>query len=351
VTASAFWQGKRVLVTGHTGFKGSWLCLWLQSLGADVTGLALAPANGPAMFESARVGESMRSLIGDIRDTVAVRAAFDASDPEVVFHLAAQALVRASYDDPVDTFATNVVGTATVLDAARRPSVRAVVSVTSDKCYENREWSRGYSEDDPMGGHDPYSASKGCAELVTASFRRSFFSDSSSASVASTRAGNVIGGGDWATDRLIPDMVRAFSIGEPVVIRRPNAVRPWPHVLEPLGGYLLLAERLFTTGDDYAEPFNFGPLDNDARPVLSIVERMAARWGAGATWRVDDSGPHEANMLKLDCSKARAQLGWSPRLDLDGALDWLVDWYQADLAGADMRRTTLEQIERFQHLA
>lgn len=350
MTASAFWQGKRVLVTGHTGFKGSWLCLWLQSLGADVTGLALAPASGPAMFESARVGEAMRSLIGDIRDPAAVRAAFDASDPEIVFHLAAQALVRTSYDDPVDTFATNVVGTATVLDAARRPSVRAVVSVTSDKCYENREWPRGYREDDPMGGHDPYSASKGCAELVTASFRRSFFSDSSSASVASARAGNVIGGGDWATDRLIPDMVRAFSIGEPVVIRRPDAVRPWQHVLEPLSGYLLLAERLFITGDDYAEPFNFGPLDDDARPVLSIVERMAARWGAGATWRVDDSGPHEANMLKLDCSKARAQLGWSPRLSLDGALDWLVDWYRADLAGADMHRTTLEQIDRFQHL-
>jgi CDP-glucose 4,6-dehydratase len=351
VPAAAFWRGRRVLVTGHTGFKGSWLCLWLQSLGAEVTGLSLAPATSPNLFDAARVGEGMVSLIGDIRDAGAVREAFATSRPEVVLHLAAQALVRPSYADPVDTFATNVVGTATVLDAARADGVRAVVSVTSDKCYENREQVWGYREDDPMGGHDPYSASKGCAELVTASFRRSYFSSRDGAQLASGRAGNVIGGGDWSVDRLIPDIVRAFSVGEPVVIRSPDSLRPWQHVLEPLAGYLLLAERLVVDGARFAEGWNFGPADTDARPVRWIVERMAERWGAGATWRVEPSGLHEARLLKLDCSKAHADLGWSPRLALSDTLDWLIDWYRAHLDGADMRAVTLGQIDRFRALA
>ncbi|MEI6495601.1 MAG: CDP-glucose 4,6-dehydratase [Actinomycetota bacterium] len=351
VSPSSFWQGRRVLVTGHTGFKGGWLSLWLQALGADVTGFALRPEGQPNLFEVARVGEGMESIIGDIRNPAEVRAAFDASEPEVVFHLAAQALVRQSYAEPIDTFATNVVGTAAVLDAARRPSVQAVVSVTSDKCYENREWPWGYREDDHMGGHDPYSASKGCAELVTASFRRSFFHDPDSAWLASARAGNVIGGGDWSTDRLIPDMVRAFTAGEPVVIRNPDALRPWQHVLEPLAGYLLLGERLATHGEPMASAWNFGPADTDARPVHWVVDRMADRWGDGAAWVAQpDGGPHEAQLLKLDCSKARTQLGWTPRLGLDGALDWLVDWYRAHLDGADMRAVTLAQIERFSTL-
>lgn len=343
----AFWRGRRVLVTGHTGFKGGWLSLWLQQMGAEVTGLSLAPPATPNLFEVARVADGMTSVIGDIRDPGAVHDVMERAEPEVVLHLAAQALVRASYADPVDTFATNVVGTATVLAAARRQGVRAVVSVTSDKCYENREQVWGYRETDPMGGHDPYSASKGCAELVTASFRRSFFSTSGSARLASARAGNVIGGGDWSADRLVPDVVRAFSTGEPVVIRNPGAVRPWQHVLEPLSGYLVLVERLLTDGDAVADGWNFGPGDNDARTVGWVVERLAERWGAGASWRIEPGGPHEAHRLRLDCSKASVELGWRPRLGLGECLDWVIDWYRAHAAGADMRAVTLEQIDAY----
>ncbi len=349
---TAFWQGQRVLVTGHTGFKGAWLSLWLSRLGAEVTGLSLAPATEPSLFEVASVGDDVDSHIGTIDDPAIVGAVVDGCRPTIILHLAAQAIVRASYDDPAGTFATNVVGTANVLQAARSSEdLRSVVSVTSDKCYENREWDWGYREDEPMGGHDPYSASKGCAELVTASMRRSFFSSPGAAGVGTARAGNVIGGGDWAADRLIPDIVRAFGVGEEVVIRRPEAVRPWQHVLEPLSGYLVLAQEL--AGDDpvrragLSDGWNFGPAERDARPVQWIVERMATRWG-GADWRVERDGPHEANMLKLDCSKARNRLGWRPRLDLETTIDWVIDWYRGHLDGADMRELTLKQIEAYE---
>jgi len=343
-----FWKGRRVLVTGHTGFKGSWLSLWLHHLGAQVTGFALDPETDPSLFERADVGGLIASVIGDVRDPKALREVMAESQPEVVLHLAAQALVRTSYDDPAATFDTNVMGTVHLFDAVRSvDSVRSVVIVTSDKCYENREWDWGYRENEAMGGHDPYSASKGCAEIVTSSLRRSFFSDGPTA-VASGRAGNVIGGGDWSLDRLIPDIVRAFSADEPVIIRRPAAVRPWQHVLEPLSGYLLLAERLATEGQSVAEGWNFGPSDADAQPVSWMTERMAERWGEETRWSVEESGPHEAGLLKLDCSKARGRLGWTPQLDLGTTLDWLVDWYRSELDGESARDLCMQQIAEYQ---
>ncbi|RYY17500.1 MAG: CDP-glucose 4,6-dehydratase [Alphaproteobacteria bacterium] len=319
VTASGlvnptFWSGKRVFLTGHTGFKGSWLSLWLQAMGADLTGFALAPPTDPSLFQAADVAQGMTSIIGDIRDAGALAHALVTASPEIVIHMAAQPLVRASYDDPVGTYATNVMGTVHVLEAVRRaPGVRACVVVTTDKCYENREWVWGYREDEAMGGYDPYSNSKGCAELVTSAYRRSFFGESGTAT-ASARAGNVIGGGDWAVDRLIPDILRAVVAGEPVVIRNPHSIRPWQHVLEPLSGYLVLAQSLWTDPTGAAEGWNFGPRDEDARPVQWIVEQLCELWGDGASWVRDERlQPHEANYLKLDISKARARLGWEPR--------------------------------------
>ncbi len=339
-----------MLVTGHTGFKGAWLSLWLRSMGAEVAGLSLAPATEPSLFELVGLERDMRSHIGSIIDRPFVDQVIAEANPTVIFHLAAQALVRASYEDPADTFATNVVGTANVMDAARSASdLCAIVSVTSDKCYENQEWDWGYRENEPMGGHDPYSASKGCAELVTAAMRSSYYQDGGRVGVGSARAGNVIGGGDWATDRLIPDIVRAFSVGTEVVIRRPEAIRPWQHVLEPLSGYLLLAQRL--ANGEAAEGWNFGPADRDARPVAWMVEHMAERWGGDAKWRVERDGPHEATLLKLDCSKANRRLGWFPRLDLETTLDWLVDWYRAHLNGEDMLVVTGKQIADYDALA
>ena len=353
-TASAqadFWAGKRVLVTGHTGFKGTWLSLWLNQLGAEVFGLSLEPSTTPAMYDLVRGDEFVQSTIGDITDAAVVTEVMDRVQPDVVFHLAAQVLVRASYDDPIHTFNTNVIGTGNLLNAARTvANLTAFVSVTSDKCYENREWHWAYREDEPMGGHDPYSASKGCAELVTASMRRSFFSDDGAARIGSGRAGNVIGGGDWSTDRLIPDIIRAFSVGEEVVIRMPDAVRPWQHVLEPISGYLILAERLAAGDANAAEGWNFGPADSDARPVGWIVDQMTNRWGEGASFRVEADGPHEAKLLKLDCSKAKAELGWEPQLTLDRALEWVIDWYRAHVDGADMRERSLQQIDDYQAL-
>ncbi|WP_346344746.1 CDP-glucose 4,6-dehydratase [Sphingomonas sp. dw_22] len=343
---SAAWEGRRVLITGHTGFKGSWLSLWLHALGAEVTGFALAPPTRPSLFEQARIGDLITHVEGDVRDAAAVRAVVEATRPEAIFHLAAQPLVRASYDDPVGTYATNVMGTAHVLEAARQvPGVGAVVCVTSDKCYENREWVWPYRESDPMGGHDPYSSSKGAAELVIAAWRRSFFSEAGPL-VASVRAGNVIGGGDWAEDRLIPDLVRAFEAGAAPLIRSPDAVRPWQHVLEALGGYLMIAERLLEGDSRFAEGWNFGPSDEDARPVSWIVERMRAAWGEGASNSLPDTGPrpHEAGLLRLDCSKARAALGWQPALRLEQALERVVAWHRAVAAGKDARRVTLAQI-------
>lgn len=342
-----FWRGKRVLLTGHTGFKGSWLSLWLQSLGAELHGLALIPPTEPALFVEARVADGMKSTIGDIRDYETVRAAMAACLPEIVIHMAAQPLVRLSYLEPVATYATNVMGTVHVLEAARHTSsVRAIVNVTTDKCYENREWVWGYREDEPMGGYDPYSNSKGCSELVTSAYRRSFFR--SGIALGSARAGNVIGGGDWAVDRLVPDILRAFERNAPVVIRNPHATRPWQHVLEPLSGYLVLAEKLYTEGQAWADGWNFGPHDDDARPVQWIVEHMADNWGKGASWQLDGGEhPHEANYLKLDISKAKSFLGWRPRWHLAKALENITTWHQAWLAKDDVQALCLKQIQEY----
>lgn len=343
-----FWRGKRVLLTGHTGFKGGWLSLWLQSLGVELRGLALEPPTEPNLFQVASVGRGMSSVTGDIRSLETVVEVMQAFHPEIVIHMAAQPLVRLSYSEPVTTYATNVMGTVHVLEAARRcDSVRCVINVTTDKCYENREWDWGYRENEPMGGRDPYSSSKGCAELVTSAYRRSFLHESGVA-VASARAGNVIGGGDWATDRLVPDILRAFERGAAVTIRNPVSIRPWQHVLEPLSGYLLLAQRLWQEGAGFAEGWNFGPEDDDARPVSWIVERMVREWGAGASWRLDDGRhPHEANYLKLDISKARNRLGWRPRWDLETALSKIVLWHSALLRRRDMREVCLTQIGEY----
>ena len=344
-----FWADKRVLVTGHTGFKGSWLALWLAFMGARVMGYALAPSTRPALWQYAEGHTGISSTIADVRDLDTLVNTFRAFRPEIVLHLAAQALVRASYEDPVTTYATNVMGTVNVLEAVRRsPGVRAAVIVTSDKCYENREWVWGYRESEPMGGRDPYSNSKGCAELVTAAYRSSFFSEAGSAAIASARAGNVIGGGDWATDRIVPDIVRAAAAGEPVRVRNPNATRPWQHVLEPLSGYLQLAERLWDAPVEHAEGWNFGPSDEDAVPVENIVSTVTRLWGPTTRW-VADKGPHshEANFLKLDSSKARSRLGWRPRLGLASALEWTVEWYKTQAQGEDARALTLAQIERY----
>jgi len=353
---AAFWAGKRVFVTGHTGFKGSWLCLWLQQLGANVSGYALAPPTNPSLFEVAQVAQGMKSVIGDIRDGAALIQAMRQAAPDIVIHMAAQPLVRRSYVDPVETYATNVMGTVNLLEAVRQtPSVRAVINVTTDKCYENKEWVWGYRETEPMGGFDPYSSSKGCAELVTAAYRNSFFNAAKHSehqvAVATARAGNVIGGGDWAEDRLIPDILRAIQIGKSVNVRNPHATRPWQHVLEPLSGYLTLAEQLCAQGLAVAEAFNFGPADEDAKPVQWIVEKLTQSWGDGAAWHVDGgTHPHEAHYLKLDCSKARAALGWQPRWNLSQALQAIIVWHKAHSApqgGDDMRAMCLQQINDY----
>ncbi|WP_290889350.1 CDP-glucose 4,6-dehydratase [Hoeflea sp.] len=346
----AFWAGRRVFLTGHTGFKGSWLSLWLQQMGAEVTGFALAPPTEPSLFDVARVADGMTSIIGDIRARETLTRALVEADPEIVIHMAAQPLVRASYDDPVGTYATNVMGTVHLLEAVRQaPNVRAACIVTTDKCYENREWPWGYREDEPMGGYDPYSNSKGCAELVTSAYRRSFFGSGHGTAVASGRAGNVIGGGDWATDRLIPDILRAIGEGRDVLIRNPLAIRPWQHVLEPLSGYLVLCQALWDDPETAAQAWNFGPRDEDARPVQWIVERMCGLWADGAGWTRDESvQPHEANYLKLDISKARAELGWRPRWTLAEALDNIVAWHRAWLSGADMHAYCFDELARFQ---
>ena len=338
-----------MFLTGHTGFKGSWLSLWLQQLGAEVTGYALKPPTQPNLFEVANVASGMRSLVGDVRDLERLRACLKEVRPEIVLHLAAQALVRPSYALPVETYATNVMGTAHVLESVREcDAVRVVLIVTSDKCYENQERLEGYREIDPMGGFDPYSSSKACAELVTAAYRSSFFATGRPA-VASARAGNVIGGGDWATDRLMPDIVRAFSAGELVVLRNPTAVRPWQHVLDPLAGYLALTEHMWNSGTAHAEAWNFGPDEEGARPVSWLVERMAKLWDGAPGWRqAVGFAPHEAHQLRLDCSKARARLGWTPRLDLDTALAWTVDWHRAHQRLEDMRQHSSARIRLYQ---
>jgi CDP-glucose 4,6-dehydratase len=351
----SFWRGRRVLVTGHTGFKGGWLCLWLQRLGADVLGLALAPPTSPSIFETARVAEGMSSREDDVRDLPAVEAALAEHQPEVVVHLAAQSLVRPSYRDPLETLTTNVIGVATLLEAVRRhPCPRAVVMITSDKCYENREWHWGYREDDALGGRDPYSISKACAELVVRSLRESFFrsDDGAGVPVATARAGNVIGGGDWSDERLVPDIVRALLAGHAPELRSPRATRPWQHVLEPLSGYLSLVEHLWEHGQPYAQPWNFGPSDDDAMPVSWICERLCDLWGGGAGWTLQaGEHPFESTALKLDASKAHEELGWRPRLEVEEALRWVVEWFHGYRDGADLRRLTEEQIARYEGLA
>jgi CDP-glucose 4,6-dehydratase len=344
----AFWTGKRVLVTGHTGFKGGWLTLWLARLGAEVSGIALAPKRQPNLFEAAGIERHCHHAVVDILDRQALWDSVREARPEIVFHLAAQPLVRESYQHPVETYATNVMGTVHLLEAARQVgTVNAIVNVTTDKCYENREWVWGYREDEPMGGYDPYSSSKGCSELVTSAYRRSFMREAG-IGLASARAGNVIGGGDWATDRLIPDILRAIAEGRPALIRFPSAIRPWQHVLEPLSGYLTLARRLYEDGQNFAEAWNFSPVEEDARPVRWVAEYLTKAWGDGASWVQDGrEHPHEATFLKLDSSKARTRLRWRPRWSLPVALDRIVSWHRACLDGADLAAVCLAQIEEY----
>jgi CDP-glucose 4,6-dehydratase len=344
-----FWRGKRVLLTGHTGFKGSWLSLWLQSMGVTLRGVALKPPTEPSLFAVARAAEGIEHHIADIRDFAAVKTQMDEFKPEIVIHMAAQPLVRLSYSQPLETYATNVMGTLHVLEAARHAgSVKAIVNITTDKCYENREWVWGYREDERMGGHDPYSNSKGCAELVSSAYRKSFLKQAGIA-LATVRAGNVIGGGDWALDRLVPDVLRALEKRESVLIRNPYAIRPWQHVLEPLSGYLLLAERLYLYGQLDAEGWNFGPRDEDARSVQWIVEHLCESWGNGASWTLQPGDhPHETSFLKLDISKAGQRLHWAPRWSLVTSLSLITGWHRAWLNGHDMRAVCLNQINKYQ---
>lgn len=350
------WKGRRVFLTGHTGFKGGWLALWLAKSGATVRGYALDPATEPNLFAAAGVGALIEDVRGDILDRRRVEEALQEFAPEVVFHLAAQPLVRRSYADPVGTFATNVLGTVHVIEAVRKvPSVRAVVCVTTDKCYENREWVWPYRETDSLGGHDPYSSSKACAEIVSAAYRSSFFfedrPEEHRVALATARAGNVIGGGDWSEDRLIPDLIRGFQSGRPVRIRRPNAIRPWQHVLEPLWGYRLLAEQLMASSARFASAWNFGPSDDDAWPVERIADQMVTYWGREAAWiRDTEPGEHEAGVLRLDASKARMELGWRPCLGVATGLDWTVSWYRAWQDGDDMLKKTHAQIAAYEDL-
>jgi CDP-glucose 4,6-dehydratase len=348
-TNPAFWHGRKVLMTGHTGFKGSWLSLWLQSMGAELCGIALQPPTTPSLFEVAKVAHGMSSCIADIRDLSKIVGLVKDFRPEVIIHMAAQPLVRLSYQQPIDTYSTNIMGTLHVLEAARHAdSVRAVVNVTTDKCYENREWVWGYREDEAMGGHDPYSSSKGCAELVSNAYRKSFF-NKEEIYMATARAGNVIGGGDWAMDRLVPDILSALERGKSAQIRNPDSIRPWQHVLEPLSGYLLLAEKLYEDGQVFAEAWNFGPPNEDARSVRYIVEQLCILWGQNAKWLIQSGeNPHEANYLKLDISKAKQSLNWAPRWSLDRALIQIIDWHQAWRGGQNMHAFCINQINQYQ---
>lgn len=358
VMQSAFWAGKTVFLTGHTGFKGSWLTLWLQMLGANVVGFALPPATEPSLWSLIGNADEVTSLEGNICDQAALQHAVSTHQPDVIIHMAAQALVRESYVNPVETYATNVMGTVNLLEAARQiDSVRAILVVTTDKCYENREWVWGYREEDPLGGFDPYSSSKACAELITAAYRRSFFdSEQGSLSVATARAGNVIGGGDWSHDRLLPDIVRSVLAQQPVVLRNPLATRPWQHVLEPLTGYLMLAEALYEEGQQFASSWNFGPDDHSVQSVAWVTEQLLNEWARSRSTPIDgwvadpNHNPHEAQSLKLDSSKARVELGWQPKLELAQALGWIIEWTDAWQAHEDMRQVSINQIMRYMEL-
>ena len=348
-----FWSGKKVFLTGHTGFKGSWLSLLLHKLGAQVTGYALQPPTNPSLFEQCRIDKLVESIIGDVCDFEHLKRAMSAVEPEIVIHMAAQPLVRESYRIPVETYMTNVMGTVHLLEAVRGcSSICAVVNVTTDKCYENKEWYWGYRENEPMGGYDPYSNSKACSELVTSSYRSSYFNsqcdDKYGVALASARAGNVIGGGDWAKDRLIPDCIQALLNNEIIRIRNPVAIRPWQHVLEPLSGYLTLSQQLYQYGNAFAEGWNFGRDDYDSKPVEWIVNKLCEKWGDGAAYQIDKGDhPHEAHYLKLDCSKAKSVLNWRPRWHLEHALDKIIEWTYAYQNQADLRSVCLKQIDEY----
>ena len=344
-----FWEGKKVFLTGHTGFKGSWTSLWLQEMGALVKGYSLDVNTIPSLFLKARVSEDMESEIGDIRNLEKLTKSMVSFNPDILIHMAAQPLVRLSYEEPVETYTTNVIGTVNVLEAARKCSaLKAIVSVTTDKCYENKEWEWGYRENEPMGGYDPYSSSKGCAELVTSAYRRSFFNSKNSASLASARAGNVIGGGDWAKDRLIPDILRAFEKSKPVIVRNPLSTRPWQHVLEPISGYMVLAQSLYLEGNKFAEAWNFGPKDEDCKSVSWILDQMVQNWGKKASWELDkNNNHHEAGFLKLDCSKASKKLKWNPKWDLKHTIKSIVEWHELYIDGADIKKQCLKEINNY----
>lgn len=345
----SFWKGKRVFLTGHTGFKGSWLAIWLQEMDAVVKGYSLSPMTSPNLFEEASVGNNMESEIADIRDLQLITNSLVDFEPDIVIHMAAQPLVRLSYKEPVETYSTNVMGTLNLLEATRKcKKIKAIVAVTTDKCYENKELDRGYKEEEPMGGHDPYSSSKGCCELLISSYRRSFFNKSDTPALASVRAGNVIGGGDWSEDRLIPDILNAFEKSKKVIVRNPLSVRPWQHVLEPLSGYLVLAEQLYLNGEQYAEAWNFGPQDEDCKNVEYILDRMVDNWGKGASWKLDNnSNPHEANFLKLDISKAAKKLQWEPKWNLDFTLKSIISWHKKWLSGKNIKEVCISEINRY----
>lgn len=352
-----FWKNKKVFVTGHTGFKGSWLSIWLQSLGAKVTGYSLKPPTSPNLYDLCQLGSLMPTHFADIREKETLQAAILTAEPEIVIHMAAQPLVRASYENPVETYATNVMGTVHLFEAVRMAiqngiKIKAVVNVTTDKCYNNNEWPWGYRENDKLGGYDPYSNSKACSELVTDAYRTSFFHmkeyDLHGVGIATARAGNVIGGGDWAVDRLLPDCFRTLIHGGKIKIRNPHAVRPWQHVLDPLNGYLIVAENLYMDGPQYAEGWNFGPDENDGKTVEWMVKTVCAKWGDGAAYEIGSgSHPHEAHYLRLDCSKAKLKLGWYPKWNVYQAIDKTVEWTRAYLANGDVMEVCLKQIQAF----
>lgn len=348
-----FWRNKKVFITGHTGFKGSWLCLMLHKLESRITGYALSPPTDPNLFSLCEIGKFIHSVLDDIRNLDSLQKAISSAEPDIIFHMAAQPLVRESYKKPVETYSVNVMGTVNLFEAIRNTKgVKAVINITTDKCYENKEWLWGYRENEPLGGYDPYASSKACSELITAAYRNSFFNPKDyrahGVGIASVRAGNVIGGGDWATDRLFPDCVRALISGEKILIRNPQAIRPWQHVLEPLSGYLLLAKKLFEDGHKYSEAYNFGPDDSDAKPVEWVVKKICEKWGHGASYEIDAGiHPHEAHYLKLDCSKAKANLGWYPKWDIEQAIDEVIEWTKAYAEKKDVRAICIKQIRDY----
>ena len=349
----SFWKNKKILITGHTGFKGSWLTIWLKKLGADITGFSKSVPTNPSLFETANIEKDIKSVVGDIQNYELLKETISKCEPEIIFHMAAQSLVIKSYSNPIETFSTNVMGTVNLLYAVKETKkAKIVINITSDKCYENNESLEGYSEEDPMGGHDPYSSSKGCAELITKSFRKSFFSSDheNNIGLASVRAGNVIGGGDWAENRLIPDIIRAIKNKENVKIRNPNALRPWQHVLDPLNGYISLAEKLWDDQKKHSEGWNFGPEKNEVNPVSWIIEEFNELWKNKINWVVGNNELHEANNLILNCQKAKSRLGWNSKINTETALKMTIEWYTKYFDGKNMREVTEEQIIEFQKL-